>query len=72
MQVAVDEIQVVTYSYQWAAAENHLIKRWDNTPHFPNLPNFPHHIHDGAAVIPGQPVDIFAVLDQIIQSGNTS
>jgi hypothetical protein len=22
-----------------------LRKRWDNVPHFPNLSNFPHHIH---------------------------
>lgn len=71
VQTAADNIQVVTYSYQWATAENRLIKRWDNTPHFPNLPNFPHHIHAGVDVIPGQSIDIFAVLDQIIQSGNT-
>jgi hypothetical protein len=25
-----------------------LIARWDNTPHFPDLPGFPDHIHDGA------------------------
>jgi hypothetical protein len=22
-----------------------LKKRWDNVEHFPDLPNFPHHIH---------------------------
>jgi hypothetical protein len=22
------------------------LRRWDNAPHFPNLPNFPHHHHD--------------------------
>jgi len=40
------QIQVVTYSYHWANERNQLIRRWDNTPHFPELPNFPHHIHD--------------------------
>ena len=46
------EIAVITYSYHW-----------DNTPHFPNLPGFPDHIHDGATgeVISGQPMSIFAV-----------
>jgi hypothetical protein len=61
------EIAVITYSYHWADADNQLIKRWDNTPHFPNLPGFPDHIHDGATgeVISGQPMSIFTVLDAI-------
>lgn len=61
------EIEVVTYSYHWADASNTLIKRWDNTPHFPDMPGFPHHIHYGVTgeVVPGQPMSIFAVLDEI-------
>ena|SRR5438309_334605 len=60
-------IAVITYSYHWADAHNRLIKRWDNTPHFPNLPGFPDHIHDGATsqVTTGQPMSIFVVLDEI-------
>jgi hypothetical protein len=68
VQVVDDEIKVVTYSYHWATDEDRLIKRWDNTPHFPKLPGFPHHIHDGEEVVPGYPVDIFFVLDEIAQS----
>ena len=58
---------VITYSYHWANANNQLITRWDNTPHFPDLPGFPDHIHDGATgqVTPGQPMSIFTVLDAI-------
>ena len=39
-------------------ADNHLIKRWDNTPHFPDLPEFPDHMDDGATgrVTTGQPL----------------
>lgn len=61
------KIAVITYSYHWADAGNQLIKRWDNTPHFPDLPGFPDHIHDGATgqVTSGQPMSIFAVLDEI-------
>jgi hypothetical protein len=61
------EIAVITYSYHWADAYNQLITRWDNTPHFPDLPGFPDHIHDGATgeVTPGQPMSIFAVLNAI-------
>ena len=54
-------------SVSWADAANQLITRWDNTPHFPDLPGFPDHIHNGATgeVTPGQPMSIFAVLDAI-------
>jgi hypothetical protein len=62
-------IAVITYSYHWADADNRLIKRWDNTPHFPDLPGFPDHIHDGATgqVTIGQLMNIFAVLDEIAE-----
>jgi hypothetical protein len=61
------EIAVITYSYHWANTDNELIKRWDNAPHFPDLPGFPDHIHDSATgeVTSGQPMSIFAVLDEI-------
>jgi hypothetical protein len=61
------EIVVITYSYHWADANNRLIMRWDNTPHFPGLPGFPDHIHDGVTgeVTASQPMSIFTVLDAI-------
>ena len=60
-------IQVATYSYHWTGADGRLVRRWDNTPHFPGLAGFPHHIHDGSEtnVLPGAPVSIFDVLDEI-------
>jgi len=60
-------IQVPVYSYHWVNAEGDLIRRWDNTPHFPDLPGYPHHVHDGqsGATLPGQPMDIAAILDHI-------
>ena len=65
-------IQIVTYSYHWADESNRLIRRWDDTPHHPNLPGFPHHLHDGAkdTVEAGRPMSIFAVLDEIGQQLN--
>jgi len=64
-----NRVDVVTYSYHWADAEGNLIRRWDNTPHFPDLSNFPHHVHDGLTqtVSPGQSMNIAAVLDEIAQ-----
>ena len=65
-QNADDEIQVVTYSYHWSDENDNAIRRWDNTPHFPKLKNFPHHIHvKEDDVISGKPIDIFGVLDEI-------
>ena len=61
------QIDVITYSYHWTDTHGDLTRRWDNTPHFPDLPGFPHHIHDGrtGTVSPGQPVSIFTVLDEV-------
>jgi hypothetical protein len=65
-QNAGDEIQVVTYSYHWSDENESLLRRWDNTSHFPNLENFPHHIHSNEEqVISGKPINIFGVLDKI-------
>lgn len=60
-------IEVITYSYHWADASGVCIQRWDNTPHFPGLANFPHHIHIGSeeAPQPGKPVTLQLVLAEI-------
>lgn len=67
-QTVDDRTETLVYSYHWADATGELRRRWDNTPHYPDMPNFPHHIHDGetGAVIPGEPVNIFTVLDVIV------
>lgn len=65
-----DSIATVTYSYHWAKEDGQLVQRWDNTPHFPSLPGFPDHVHLGSenSVIPGKPVNIFSVLDEIAKA----
>jgi len=37
------------YSYQ--EFTDTPLRRWDNAPHFPQLPNFPHHYHDSQGTI---------------------
>ena len=60
------DIEIVTYSYYWADEGGVIIRRWDNTPHHRELSGFPHHIHEhGGVLLPGQPVSIFDVLDEI-------
>ena len=45
--------------------------RWDNSPHFPRLENFPHHFHDEAGNtqsgnLPGEiPRDLRIVLNEV-------
>jgi len=39
-----------TYAFQWMEADGSLRQRWDNTPHWPSIATFPHHLH-----LPGQP-----------------
>ncbi len=61
------QITAVTYSCHWSDAAGSLIRRWDNTPHHRDLPDFPHHIHAGSTgdARPGHPMSLFAVLDEI-------
>jgi len=61
-----DTLEIISYRYQWLDKDKKHIRRWDNALHYPNLENFPHHIHTGEnEVTPGTPTDIFAILDEI-------
>ena len=57
------------YSYQLFT--DNPVLRWDNAPHFPVLPNFPHHFHEAtsgvkASSLTGDPVqDLPHVLDEL-------
>ena len=58
------------YRYQWMdGAQYRLRRRWDNVEHFPDLPNFPHHVHVGeeSRVEPGRLLSIIALIEGIEQ-----
>ena len=69
-----DGIEVADYRHQWMDGERTILrKRWDSTPHHPNLENAPHHCHDGSeeTVVPGQPLsiqDVLAFISREIQA----
>jgi hypothetical protein len=42
------KIEHLGYRYHLQDKNSELIFRYDNTPHFPDLPNFPHHKHNPA------------------------
>jgi len=57
-----------TYRYQWMdETKQQLRKRWDNVEHFPNLANFPHHVHilEETNVYPSQSWNILEIIDYI-------
>ncbi len=60
-------IKIETYSYHCFDASGNLIIRWDNTPHFPDLPGFPHHVHTGSSEKPQpcKPMDLYKSLSEI-------
>ena len=62
-----DRVVRKMYSYHYQGANASLIFRYDDTPHFPALPQFPHHKHVGSKsdAIPTQPPDLLAVLREI-------
>ncbi len=65
-----DKCITETYRYQWMdATKTQLIKRWDNVEHFPNLPNFPHHVHIGeeSNVYSSVCMNILEIIDLISQ-----
>lgn len=33
------------YAYQWMEPDGSLRCRWDNAPHWPDVPTFPDHLH---------------------------
>ena len=66
--VAVEQqIERYTYAYHYQRSDGSLIFRYDRTPHFPYLPNFPHHkhVHVETNVISASEPDLFSVIDEI-------
>ncbi len=58
------------YRYQWMdESKQTLKKRWDNAPHFPKLPDFPHHVHvgDESQVEVGHSLNILELIEIIEQ-----
>jgi len=42
-----DRIETVTYRMHWQQRDGQLRRRWDNAPHYGDVPTFPHHVHLG-------------------------
>jgi len=53
------------YAYHYQSADKVLIFRYDNSPHFPDLPSAPHHKHTASSVISATSPDLASVLKEI-------
>jgi hypothetical protein len=53
------------YSYHWQTQTGTLLLRWDNAPHHPEIPTFPHHRHEGERVSPSVRVTVEEVLAEL-------
>jgi len=63
-----EAVNIVQYRYQWMdSGKQNLRKRWDNARHHPELANYPHHVHVGAAdqVEPGQQMSVIELIEMI-------
>jgi hypothetical protein len=55
-----------TYAYHYQSSDGQFLFRYDNTNHYPNLPNAPHHKHvEDINVIPAQAPDLAGILKEI-------
>ncbi|MBI1879412.1 MAG: hypothetical protein HYR94_14540 [Chloroflexi bacterium] len=66
-EVAMDEVKVTKYSFQWQDAQGRLQKRWDNAAHHPQVSTHPYHVHDKSddTVLPHEPVTAIDILKLI-------
>ena len=59
-----DKLVSLDYRYHCQNEQNQVIFRYDNTPHFPDLPSFPHHKHLPNNVIVSAQPDIELVVQE--------
>jgi len=56
------------YRYHCQDEHNHLLFRYDSTPHFPDLSNFPHHKHLSDDVIACEKPDVEQVVQEAMEA----
>ncbi len=62
-----EQLVKLRYAYHYQDRSGEPIFRYDNAPHHPNIPTYPHHKHVGSAVVPAQVPDLSEILREIEQ-----
>lgn len=65
-----NKLEYLGYRYHFQGKDNELIFRYDNTPHFPDLPNFPNHKHYQTGVQPSGPPSILTAIAEAAKISN--
>jgi hypothetical protein len=63
------KLEHLGYRYHFQGKNRELIFRYDNTPHFPDLPNFPNHKHNQVGV---EPSGFPSILETIAEAAKIS
>ena len=66
--VSNDQLTSLDYRYHFQDPAHQLIFRYDSTPHFPNLPTFPHHKYLPDTVIATSKPTLDAVIQEAINA----
>jgi hypothetical protein len=66
--VVEDSLVPLDYRYHCQDSHNQLIFRYDSTPHFPGLANFPHHKHLPNDVIACEKPDVEQVMQEAMEA----
>ena len=59
------DLKHLSYRYHFQDQNNQLMVRYDNTPHFPDLPTYPHHKHFLREVVSSAKPSITDVVKEI-------
>ena len=65
-----DQLERLNYRYHLQDRQNNLIFRYDNTPHFPSLENFPHHKHLGDGIMSSEEPTVVGVIEEAVKLSN--
>ena len=63
-----NRLMTLDYRYHYQNNQNQLIFRYDSTPHFPDLPTFPHHKHLPTTIIACENPEIQQVLQEAVKN----
>ena len=68
LMVSNNQLTPLDYRYHFQDPTHQLIFRYDSTPHFPNLPTFPHHKHLPDRVVATSKPTLEAVIQEAINA----
>lgn len=68
------ELRRIAYAYHYQDPRGHLVFRYDNEPHYPELATFPHHKHASEIARPSESTEpsVVTVLEEVTRTRKVS